>query len=110
MTIIPALIIATLVYGLYTYVSFSPELKGSNLIVYLGLLCAVLANVVWVFLAKDTTDNNKLIRYALYWDSLIIIITLLVPVILFGIRFSVLQLVGLIATILGLALIKIGSS
>jgi hypothetical protein len=110
MTIIPSLIIATILYSVYGYMTYSPELKDKSFVLYLGLLCVLMANTVWIFLSKNTLEPTRLLQYGLYWDLIITGLTIALPIILFGARFSGLQTLGLLITIAGLLTMKFGST
>ena len=110
MTIIPALIYALILYTIYGYLVFNPLLKQSSWVLWLGLICALVANFVWIKLATNTLEPLKLLQYGLYWDLVITSITIMVPIFLFKVEFSYLQLVGLFVTIIGLVVMKLGGT
>ena len=109
MSVVPALVMATLIYSVYGYIIYNPAFKGSNGIVGLGLLCALLANTVWILLARNTSDSAKLFQYGMYWDTIIVSTSIFVPILLFGVRLSYLQAAGLAIALLGLFIMKAGS-
>jgi multidrug transporter EmrE-like cation transporter len=109
MTIIPALLLAAVLYSMYNYLTFSPSLKDSNYVLPLGLICVLLANTIWIYLSKSTQDPSKLLQYGIYWDVLITGLTILLPVLVFSAKLSPVQIVGLVMVVAGLVTIKVGA-
>lgn len=101
---------AFLVYSLYAWLAFNPEFKTKSWIIYAGLGCALVCNLLWILLAKATVDGQRLLYYGLWWDALITVSTITVPIVLFGVRLAPLQIVGLVLAVTGLGLMKIASS
>lgn len=110
MKILCFLLSVVVIYGLYSWLVFNPALKTKPWIIYAGLGCALVGNLLWVLLARATIDNGRLIYYGLWWDTLITASTFLIPVLCYGIRFSGTALIGLAVTIVGLLLMKYGTT
>ena len=60
-------------------------------------------------LAKNTENPTQLLRYGVYWDLMVLIVTLGLPILMFDIKFSAVQWAGLALTANGFLLIKLGT-
>lgn len=89
------------------FVSYHGGFKNSNWYYPVGLLAAIGVNAVWLWVAKIEQDPSKLILKGLYWDSMLTLAYLIVPLIIFSVRLSVLQGAGLVLIVCGLTLIKL---
>lgn len=65
---------------------------------WVGLALALAANAIWIFLAKNTENPTQLLRYGVYWDLMVLIVTLGLPILMFDIKFSAVQWAGLALT------------
>lgn len=107
--IVKSLIVGAIIYCVYAWLTFNPSLKQSGYLVPAGITLAMAGNLLWIFLAKSTADPARLTIYAMAWDTMVTVSFVLVPVVLFGIRFSITSCLGLILAVLGIFLMKIGS-
>lgn len=101
-------LISGVLYGLYAWLCFNPALKSLSWTKSVGLLTAVLANILWIFLAHNTTDPSKLLFYAMVWDAIVTLSSILVPVFCFGSTLTTLGWTGLGTVVMGLFLMKLG--
>lgn len=97
-----------LVYCLYSVVSYLPSLKGTSWVIPLGLLCAVVANALWLILARQTTDPSRLLTLALWWDLAVVVSSVAVPLLFFGATLSSRGWVGLGFIVAGAILLRPG--
>lgn len=98
---------AILLYFLSAFVSYSPSIKSSQYFLIYGLGLALICNLIWLWIAKNTQDVSKLAIYGLYWDSIITFSFLAVPVLLFGVSFTKMQVLGVFLILAGIVLTKI---
>lgn len=99
--------IAALVYMCSAYMSYSPTIKASPWYFVVGIILANIANILWMILAKNTTDNSKLVLYGLFWDSILTFSFLLTPFLFFDIKLSMPQMVGIGFIVTGIILTKV---
>lgn len=103
------LVLGTVVYSAYAWLTFKPELKVSAYLLPIGLSLAVVGNLLWILLARSTQEPGKLIVYGMAWDAMITLSFLLVPIMFFGVRFTVVSGVGCGLVGLGLLMMKLGT-
>lgn len=101
------LLIAAIVYISSAYMSYSPTIKASSWYFIVGIILANIANILWMILAKNTTDNSKLVLYGLFWDSILTFSFLLTPFLFFDIKLSMPQMVGIGLIIAGIICTKV---
>lgn len=99
--------------GLITYVtsasiSFIEPLKRSAWFYPIGLILALIANIIWLHIARTTLDKELVYIRGLVWDAMIVGAYVAIPVIFFGVRLSGVALLGVTLIITGLVLTKLG--
>jgi len=104
------MLLGMLVYGAYAWVSFSPSVRASGLVVPVGLSFAFVGNLLWLSIVVRTDDTATLTYYGLVWDSIVTASFVLVPVLLFGVRFTAVSAVGCLMVLVGLTIMKIGTA
>lgn len=108
--VIKILVLGAAIYGSYAWVTFNPSFKDSWYLVPVGLVLAIMGNLLWILIAKRTSSPAELTVYGMAWDTMITVSFVLVPVVLFGVRFSGVSGLGLILAILGIFLMKVGAA
>lgn len=103
------LVIGTITYSVYAWLTFKPELKMSMYLIPTALCLAIFGNLLWILLAKSTESPAKLIIYGMAWDTMITLSFLLVPIVFFGVRFSPVAGLGCTMVVVGLLIMKLGS-
>ena len=94
-------------HSILAFLSFDKLSKQTEYYFMATITFAALANAIWFYLAQKTVDVNKLVFYALVWDVMITSVYLIVPFVLFQVKFNNPQIVGLCVTIFGLILMKV---
>lgn len=107
MTIIPAIIIGSVVYSVYEYITYHPEYKDANWTLLVGLVCVFIANTVWIFLTKSTLDPSVLLKYSMYWGVMITILSVAIPMMFFGAKVTGIQALGMALAIGGLMIMRV---
>jgi len=97
-----------LTYSCLAFASYSEFLKNHPLYYYLGISLAILANLSWLSIARAESNSSLLMIKGLWWDSMLTIVYLTVPILFFQARFSLVQSIGIGLTVLGLFVIKLG--
>lgn len=100
---------AGLLYGLYSWLCFNPALKGMPWAKWAGLAMAILANMVWIFLAHRTMDPSTLLYYGMVWDAIVTASSILIPVLFFGSSLTPIGWTGMGIVVLGILLMKLGA-
>lgn len=88
--------------------SYHATLKLTHWYYPLNLLVAVLANIIWFSMAKSETNANVLMFKALIWDTIIVMTYVIVPLLFFNARFTFAQGIGILLTVVGLIITKLG--
>jgi len=104
------MLIAGVLYGVFSWVTFNDEIRNSRYFWFYGLVYAVLANFSWSILVKSLSNHKHIAYYSLAWDVLMAVVTLAVPVIFFDMRFSRISMIGIALIIAGTLVMKLGES
>jgi hypothetical protein len=99
--------IALCFYGLSVWISYSEKLKSTNWYFPLGMFFALVCNVLWLYVAKNTLDKHALYINALFWDLMIVGTYSLMPAAFFGVRFAPINLIGVVMVVTGMILAKV---
>lgn len=99
-------IIAFFVYSGLAYTSYSSELKSSPYYYVIGIAAAIIANLLWLNLARNV-PADKLVLLGLFWDIMLTVAYLLVPILFFETKLSALQWTGIGVIILGIVMVKL---
>lgn len=94
-----------LVYSGIAYVSYG--MKESSLFYPLGLTLALIANAVWLWISQTENDANSLMVKGMYWDAMLTLTYIIVPLLLFNAKLTGTQLLGFVLLMVGLIIIKI---
>ena len=95
------------IYLLMAFASYSTWLKESKIYFPLGILAAIIANFIWLSIAKSEVNPSVLMIKGLVWDAMLTGCYLLVPILFFNARFTFVQGLGVILVIIGLLLTKV---
>jgi hypothetical protein len=69
---------------------------------------AVAAHLLWANLIKRIDDKNEIFRYAWYWDVALYIPIVVVPLVLFSVRPTLWQSVGIVMILVGATIFHLG--
>lgn len=97
--------IGFLVYVSNATLSYSKGLKASPYYYTIGIILAVIANLTWLYISKLETEPNKLLLKGLYWDIMLTVAYLIVPILFYHARLSAQQTVGAILVLVGITLL-----
>ncbi len=100
-------LIGALMYGTMAFASYNESFKVSAWYFPVGILSAVVANVLWFLIAKVEPNASQLMIKGLIWDAMLMLVYLIVPLVFFEARFTPIQMVGVGLTIGGLFLTKL---
>lgn len=100
-------LIGMLMYVAIAYASYSETFKASNWFYPVGVITAIVANLTWLWISKTEPDPAKILIKGLYWDSMLTAIYLVVPILMFGVRLTLVQGLGLGLVVAGLVVVKL---
>lgn len=100
-------VIGFLLYSIMAYISYSESFKQSKWFFLTGIGLAILVNAIWFSIAKNEAVASKLVLKGLYWDVMLTAAYLVIPLILFQAKLSLLQALGVGLIVLGVLFTKI---
>ena len=97
--------------GLFSFitgavVSYSPAIKESQFYYPAFFAITALSTLGWALLAKQIENPSRLLVIGLYWDTLMQLTYLLVPVLVFSARLSLYQSAGVFLIFTGLMMTR----
>jgi hypothetical protein len=94
-------------YSFLASASYSQTLKVSNYYYIAGILAGIVANVLWLSIAKNETNPSKLVMTGLYWDVMLTMVYILIPFLFFGAQANLWQVGGIATIVVGIFLTKV---
>lgn len=100
------------IFGLLMYISiasisYSEYMKSSKWYYPIGVFFSILANITWLSISKHEVDSSKLLLKGLYWDAMLTLVYLFVPIMFYQAKITFIQSIGVTFVFLGLLLTKI---
>lgn len=92
-------------YGVSVWATYHPLIRTTKAYWLIGLSAAVIGHVLWALLAQRLSGHN-VFKYALVWDAGFTVVSLLVPMILFGVRLNFLGIIGIVLMGVGGIVVK----
>lgn len=99
--------LGALMYSLIAYISYSPVIKSSPWFYPLGLTGALIANLLWLWISKTESVASNLAIKGIFWDVMLTLVYLAIPLLLFGVRLSNVQIFGILLILTGLIMVKL---
>lgn len=103
----------SLVLGLATATSivsclfhYSETLKKSDYYFLILTGLSLISTLIWAYVAKNTSDSNRLFFYGWVWDFLITLVFTFVPVLFFDVSIGIKKGVGLFLIFVGTFLLS----
>lgn len=98
-----------LCYILSVVVSNSTRLQSTPYYLLVGISISIVANLLWLTIAKHSLDQHQRYLNGLYWDSMIVLAYALLPLYLYNVRLSWSATLGVILMLVGMVLTKVGA-
>lgn len=95
------------IYCLQASFVYLVHLKTSSWYYLVGLLCPVLANILFLTLARLAGSQSATMAWAALWDTGILVAYFIVPVLFFGVRPSPVGYFGLSLLLAGALIMKL---
>lgn len=99
-------ILAFVLYSASAYLSYHEEWKTRNFYFPLGIFIGLCITTLWFWLVRYIDDKNKIYFYSLIWDTIMIGVFYITPIIIYGVSINKAGLFGLILIIAGLIIFK----
>lgn len=102
-----ALIAIAVIYSVGCLLSYSEEYRRTSWFIWVGGLIGILINVIWFSLVKYLDDKQKIYIFGLIWDSIMMLIYYLLPMLVFGVKLNKISLFALSLIVCGMVILKI---
>lgn len=96
-----------LVYLQLASLSYSKDLQSKPWYLPVGLVLAVLANLVWLVIARREPTPEGLLIKGLIWDVLLTGCYLIIPILFYQVQLTLIQIFGIILIVSGMILTKL---
>lgn len=101
-------ILGMVLYSAIASLSYYGNFKQSQWYVPLGMFLGLTTSLIWFNISKAEPDPSILIIKGLWWDAMLTLIFIIIPLLFFGARLSMYQWVGFGLVLLGLGMAKLG--
>lgn len=95
-----------MVYLATVSMNYSDKAKAALWYYPAGMTLALISNFLWMYLAKHAVNPNQVYIRGILWDSMIIFAYSILPVLIYNIKFTTLQLFGVGLILFGFGLLK----
>ena len=99
-------LLGCLLYSCMAYLSYSSFLKNSPYYFVYGVTMAALVNALWFAIAKAEVNASTLMLKGLYWDVMLTATYLVVPLLIFNAKVTLMQGLGIAFIVAGVFLTK----
>lgn len=106
MKLVPLFAFGFFGFVLGSLLSYMPALKNSQYYYPMWFAVSVLAAWSWAMVARVVPDSTELVRVGLYWDTLMQLTYLIIPIACFGARLTLLQSAGVALIFTGLMMTR----
>lgn len=96
-----------ILYTAMAFATYSESFKVSKHYFSVAIILAILSNLIWFHIAKHEPSSSILMLKGLYWDVMLMLSYLIVPLLFFSAKFSALQGIGIVLVLIGLVLTKV---
>jgi multidrug transporter EmrE-like cation transporter len=99
-------VFGAMVYVVAVSICYVPAVKDGPFFFPIGLICGLLANYLWLSIARQS-DQSSTLLHSLYWDAMLTAMYAVIPILFFNVRVTGNQLVGLLLILAGIAFSKL---
>jgi uncharacterized membrane protein len=104
--IIPIIIVEILTNSAWVVISYDWKVRGNVSLSYtLSILAGALSGWAWAYMAL-AMQKNQMFQANLWWDFLVTIIFLSLPILFYGVRLDLQSCIGTALAVIGLLLMK----
>lgn len=100
-------LVGATIYSISAYISNSKVAQAANWYYPLGIALAVVANLIWLTIAKNSAGPSETLMKALYWDIMLSMCFIWVPLMVFNAQLSGYGYLGIVFILAGIALTKL---
>lgn len=99
--------IGFLIYSLNAYMSYHKGWQTQSFYFPLGMAIGLISSFMWLWVSKLVVEPSRLVKIGLYWDVMMTLCFLFIPVLLFNAKLSAANWLGVILILGGIVLTKI---
>lgn len=96
-----------LAYSATAWISYYEPVKLSPYYFPIGLALSLAANFGWLMIAKIVPNRDEILIYGAFWDIMIMMAFLAVPLLWFEVRLETKESIGLAFIIVGILTLKV---
>jgi drug/metabolite transporter (DMT)-like permease len=101
-------LMGALLYVVSVCLIYNESFKKTPYFIWVGLFVGLVANYVWLSIAKQSKGADLYVR-GLIWDCLMIAAYTLIPVMFYGIKLTPTTIIGCVLIIVGIFLTKVNA-
>lgn len=109
MTALYSLIFATLVCSVYTFLIYATWFKNLSFFYVAVVVLGIGMSIPWGFIVRYTPTKESLFLYSIAWDVMVTVVSLLIPIFFYAVRFSFLSWIGIGIIVIGLIILKLAN-
>lgn len=102
------ILIGFFLYCIYQCCMFTENVRNTSWMYVIAITYAVTAHILWTHLIQILDNKDEIFRYGWYWDVSLYIPIIAVPLILFSVKPTLLQSVGITIILVGVVLFHLG--
>jgi uncharacterized membrane protein len=95
-------LVGCVLYSSYIALSSYKPAHDTSWYVPVGLCIAVLANMCWLFLTRTLKNANEVLLAAIWWDAMVVGVSIAIPILIFGAQPTKWQIIGIVLVITGI--------
>jgi len=104
------LLVAAFFNATSCFISYKKELHSFWWYVPLGILVGSVCNYLWFSGTKIVSEQKEIYAFSMMYDFTLVLVYYFLPILIFGIKFNKIGLIGISMMFIGIMLIKFSSA
>jgi hypothetical protein len=101
-----AFVISTIITAIYTFAVYNTAFKGWSLFYPVGMSMGMSMTICWLIIVRYCGAKESLFLYSISWDIMITVLSLLIPICWYGIKFHPVSWAGIGLIVAGVGILK----
>ena len=97
-------IVSVLIYVFFQFLYFTP-MRDSQYVYLVGMGCSLVTTICWLRITKILHDRDQIYLAGIYWDTGLVAISCIMPLLMFGIKLNQWGYLGIAMIIGGLVIL-----